>query len=237
MARTREAVRPVPASSNGHSPTVTPGGVSVASPVKRRPAWTFAGAGLVVLAMLLGAWVFASQSSTVSVFVAARDLDAGETIGAADLRVVELSNAGGLRGVQPGQQDLLVGRATRGPVPAGTVFNTGLVTEIGQVIPVGQVVVGVALDPGASPSSHLAAGDRVEVLAVEHTVPGAIDAVPAAASLIAEGSVWAVEPIATGTSTAGRVWVSLLVPQAAHGELAQAASEGRLRLGLLGAGS
>jgi hypothetical protein len=75
------------------------------------------------------------------------------------------------------------------------------------------------------------------MLAVEHTVPGAIDAVPAAASLIAEGSVWAVEPIGTGTSTAGRVWVSLLVPQAAHAELAQAASEGRLRLGLLGAGS
>jgi Flp pilus assembly protein CpaB len=192
---------------------------------------------LVVLAMLLGAWVFASQSSTVSVLVAARELDAGEVVAAADLRVVELSGVGGLRAVQPGQQELLVGRATRGPVPAGTLLNTDLVAELGQVIPAGQVVVGVALDPGASPSSHLAAGDRVEILAVERTVPGAIDAAPAAASLIAEGSVWAVEPIGTGTSTVGRVWVSLIVPQAAHTELAQAASEGRLRLGLLGAGS
>jgi Flp pilus assembly protein CpaB len=195
-----------------------------------------AGVGLVVLAMLLGAWVFASQASTVQVLVAAGDLDAGEVIDAADLQVVELSRTGGLRAVQPSQQDLLVGRATRGPIPAGTVLNTGLVVDARQSVPAGEVVVGVALDPGASPSTQLSPGDRVEIVEVAPTVAGSTTEAPAA-TVLATGTVWAVEPIGTGASSAGRVWVSLLVPQATHGPVAQAAADGRLRLGLLGAAS
>jgi Flp pilus assembly protein CpaB len=192
--------------------------------------------GLVALAMLVGAWVFAARSSTVRVLVAASDLDAGQVIDRGDLRVVELSRMGGLRALQPTQQDLVVGRAARGPIPAGTVLNTGLFADRGQVVPAGQIVVGVALDPGASPSSQLAAGDRVEVLAVARTTSsGASGGEPAA--VLAAGSVWAVEPIGSGAAATGKTWVSLLIPRSAHPDVAQAAAEGRLRLGLLGAGS
>ena len=236
MARTTEALRPTPASPNGQRAART-GGLEVTPAVRRRPTWAIAGIGLIVLAMLLGAWVFAAQSSTTQVLVAARDLDAGEVVTSADFRVIELSNAGGLRAVQPAGQSLIVGKATRGPVPAGTVLNTGLFVDAGQSVPAGEVVVGVALDPGASPSTQLSAGNRVEVLAVARTVAGSTQAAPATAQVLATGTVWAVEPIGTGASSVGRVWVSLLIPQSAHGAVAQAASEGRLRLGLLGAGS
>lgn len=228
MARSTAAMRALPTPTN-----VRPGGLEIAAPVKRRPTWTLAGVGLVVLAMLLGAWVFAAQSSTVSVLVAADDLDAGEVVTAGDLRVVELSRTNSLRAVQPSQQDLLVGLAARGPIPAGTVMNTGLVADAGTVVPAGKVVVGVALDPGASPTGQLSAGDVVEVLAVARAVPGAT-ADGAVAAVVATGSVWSVESIGTGSSSAGRAWVSLLIPQGAHAQVAQAASEGRLRLGLLG---
>jgi hypothetical protein len=57
------------------------------------------------------------------------------------------------------------------------------------------------------------------------------------ASVVATGSVWSVEPIGTGASASGKTWVSLLVPQSTHAAVAQAAVEGRLRVGLLGAGS
>lgn len=223
-----------PVSPNGHRPDAIPGGLSVAPRTRRRPGWTIAGVGLVALAMLLGAWVFAARSSTVAVLVAGSDLDAGQVVTAGDLRVVELSGAGGLRAVQPGQQDLLVGRTARGPIPAGTVLNTGLLTERGDAVPAGQIVVGVALEPGASPSARLSPGDRVEVLAVAATT-GTGEA--SAATVVAAGSVWAVEPIGTGASSVGKAWVSLLIPHGVHEEVAQAAAEGRLRLGLLGAGS
>ena len=112
------------------------------------------------------------------------------------------------------------------------MLNTGLFAEPGRVVPAGQLVAGVALEAGAAPSSRLAAGDRVEVLAVAPTSGGAAtDATPV---VIAEGSVWSVEPIGTGSSSAGRLWVSLLVPKSVHAAVAQAAADGRLRLGLLG---
>jgi Flp pilus assembly protein CpaB len=238
MARgsSAEAVRPAPSGSNGHRPGATAGGLEIAGRTKRRPTLALAGVGLVALAMLVGAWVFAAQSSTVQVLVAAGDLDAGQVLGAGDVRVVELSRTGGLRAVQPAQQDLLVGRAARGPIPAGTVLNAGLFAEPGQVVPAGQIVVGVALEPGGSPSSRLAAGDRVEVLAVARTTGAGTGEAPPA-SVVATGSVWSVEPIGTGASASGKTWVSLLVPQSTHAAVAQAAAEGRLRVGLLGAGS
>jgi hypothetical protein len=94
------------------------------------------------------------------------------------------------------------------------------------------VVVGAALDPGASPSSGLAAGDRVVLLGVAKTSAGvAMD--PVTAALLTEGTVWSVEPIGAGTSTA-KVWVSLLVPAGAQAAVAQAAADGRLRLSLAG---
>ena len=58
--------------------------------------------------------------------VAAQDLAAGEPITASDLRVVTMGQTAGLRAIQPDEQDLILGRAPRAAIPAGTVLNSGL---------------------------------------------------------------------------------------------------------------
>ncbi len=209
--------------------------VSMAGPTRRRPSWVLLGTLLVGLAGLLGAWVFTATTATISVMVAARDIGPGEVLAATDMRVVEMGKAGGLRAIQPSQQDLVVGRAARGPVPQGTVLNAGLFAAPGQVIPTGWVVVGAALEPGAAPSAQLAAGDRVRVLGVER-VAGALPAgaPPPEATVLAEGTVWSVERPSKGAVTS-KMWVSILVPAESQTRLAQAAADGRLRLALIGA--
>jgi SAF domain len=216
-------------SSNGSS---VRSGMSPVTPTRRRPSWVIAGVVAVGLAALLGAWVFASTARTMSVLVAAHDIAPGELVAASDMRVVEVGHADTLRALRPAQQGLVVGRAARGPIPTGTVLNTALFTDRQSVIPAGQVVVGAALDAGASPSSGLAAGDRVVLLGVAKTTAG-VATDPVTAALLTEGTVWSVEPIGVGTSTA-RVWVSLLVPADLQAAVAQAAADGRLRLSLAG---
>ena len=218
-------------------PSVPPardGGLGVMGASRRRPTWALLGAALVVVAMLAGAWVFASNARSTAVLVASHDLAAGTVVEANDFRVVEVSQASGLRALTPSQLGLIQGRAARGPIPQGTLVNVDLFAARDVVVPAGLVVVGVALDPGASPSSRLAAGDRVEVLAVTRpTTGGATGLPPAAAVVLTVGSVWSVEPIGSGSGS-GKAWVSLLIPQGVHAEVAQAAADGRVRLGLLG---
>jgi Flp pilus assembly protein CpaB len=210
--------------------------VSRSGPTRRRPSWVMLGTLLVGLAGLLGAWVFTATTERISVMVAARDISPGEVITATDMRVVEMGKTGDLRAVQPSQQDLVVGRASRGPIPAGTVLNTGLFAESGQVIPAGFVVIGAALEPGAAPTAQLAAGDRVHVLGTVRLTGSLPDGSPTPeASVLAAGTVWSVERPSQGTATA-KLWVSILVPVDTQTTVAQAAADGRLRLALIGAG-
>lgn len=209
--------------------------VPLAAPKRRRPSWVLVGVLLVGLAALMGAWVFAATSERISVMVAARDVAPGEVITASDLRVVEMGKSGGLRAVQSSQQGLIIGRAAVGPIPAGTVLNTGLFAEKGDVIPAGQVVVGAALEPGAVPTAGLAAGDRVELITVVERSGSVTDAAPLAAAVLATGTVWSIEPLGSGGSSS-KVWVSLLVPAEIQTVVAQATADGLLRLALVGGG-
>ena len=117
-------------------------------------------------------WVFTSNSERTSVMVAARDIDPGEVI---QRRIFERSRwarSTGLPGDSPSQQELIVGRAARGPIPAGTVVNTDLFVESGSRFRRALSVAGAALAPGATPVSGLRAGDRVDVLALARTTAG-----------------------------------------------------------------
>lgn len=234
MARTlvREPVR-----TEGHKwPEAGPAVVSLSAPKRQRPSWVLAGVVLVGLAALLSAWVFTTTSQRMSVMVAAHDISPGEVIDGGDLRVVEIGRSGGLRAIQPSQQSLIAGRAARGPIPAGTVLNTDLFAEKDRVIPVGQVVVGAALEPGAAPVSGLSAGDRVDVLGVVKSTVGtpADGAAAPVAAVLASGTVWSVEKAGSG-SASSKLWVSILLPVDAQVAVAQAAADGRLRLSLVGA--
>lgn len=235
MARTM--LRPAERSADTERPAQPPSVVSVARPTSRRPSWVLIGSLLVGLSALMGAWVFTATSERISVMVAARDIEPGEVIDAGDLRVVEMGATGELRAVQPSQQSLIVGRAARGPIPAGTVLNTDLFADQGQTIPAGMVVVGASLEAGAAPTSDLRAGDSVDVLGVERTTGASPveGSAPPSAQLIASGTVWSVER-ASNNSSSSKLWVSILVPAVTQGAVAQAAADGLLRLSLVGAG-
>jgi hypothetical protein len=147
-----------------------------------------------------------------------------------------MGKSGGLRAIMSNQQDLVIGRSARGPIPAGTVLNTDLFAEVGQVIPPGMVVVGASLDPGAAPVAGLRSGDRVEVLGVESATgaPTQESSTPSAATL-ASGTVWSVER-PSASSPSAKLWVAVVVPAEAQGAVAQAAADGLLWLSLVGAG-
>lgn len=204
---------------------------SLTPPTRRRPSWLLGGVLLVALAALLGAYLFARVTDTISVTVAARDLPPGHVVTRDDLRAVEISRTGDLRAVLIEQQDLLVGSAARSLVPAGTVLHTGLFVRPDAAVPPGKVVVGGAFAAGAAPWSGLRPGDRVVLLRVGTAAPGAADDTPAAELGTAE--VWAVDGEASSASASQRVWVALLVNSAIQGDVVQAAAADRLRLGLV----
>lgn len=204
---------------------------SLTPPTRRRPSWLLGGVLLVALAALLGAYLFARVTDTISVTVAARDLPPGHVVTRDDLRAVEISRTGDLRAVLIEQQDLLVGSAARSLVPAGTVLHTGLFVRPDAAVPPGKVVVGGAFAAGAAPWSGLRPGDRVVLLRVGTAAPGAADDTPAAELGTAE--VWAVDGEASSASASQRVWVALLVDSAIQGDVVQAAAADRLRLGLV----
>jgi hypothetical protein len=213
-------------SAPGKSAAATPL-VQLAPPVRKRPAWVYAGIALVGVAALIGAYVFNSLSDRITVVVAARDISPGEVIQATDLRAIELTRSLELRAVQAGQQELVLGLSARGPIPEGTVMNTGLVAARDAVVPDGKVVVGAALAPGALPVSNLAPGDLVEVLAVPPSVPGSDDVV--ATISIASGSIWSVES-ADDLSGSNERWISVLVDAELAPLVAQASADGSMRL-------
>jgi hypothetical protein len=232
MARTmaRPPARTSPAERSSASSPVVP----LVVPSRRRPTWMLAGVASAVVCAVLAAWVFTASSKRTGVLVAARDMSPGEVLSGSDVRVVEVGQLGDVRAVMSSQEDLVVGRAARGPIPAGTILNTGLFAARDEAVPAGQVVVGAALDPGATPTARLAAGDRVDLLVVAATTSGA-DAASAQAQRLGSGSVWSLAQASSAAS--GKVFVSLLVPAEVQTSVAQAASEGRLRLALTGAGS
>lgn len=220
----------------GSEPAAGVSPASLSPPTRRRPSWMAVGVLLVAMAGLLGAYVFATLSDTVSVTVAAHDIAPGAVIGPADIRVVEMGRTNELRAVQSDQQDLILGSAARGPIPEGTVLNTGLFVSADQVIPTGKVVIGAAFESGAIPTRSMKAGDEVGMLRVLDSAArvGGSSAESGVAELGA-AAVWAVEGDIAAGSVTDRVWVSLLVDTTAQLEVSQAAADGTLRLVLLGA--
>ena len=207
--------------------------VSLSPPTKRRPSWVLIGTIVVGLSALLGAYVFGTISDTIQVTVAGRDLDPGEAISASDLRVVEMGRTDEFRAIQPFQQDLIIGLAPLGPIPEGTMLNTGLFVSADSVVPVGKVVVGSSLSAGAVPTPSLGAADKVIILATSHA-PVGVEGGQTPAAVLGEATVWSVRGEASTTGESGRVWVALLIDESQQREVAQAAADGRLRLALTG---
>ncbi len=208
---------------------IDPAVASLARPRQRRPSYVVAGLLCIAVAALGGALLVGSLTSTTTVLAADADIEPGQIIGPGDLRVVELSVVAGAATVSADDQSLVLGRAARGPIPAGTLLNSGLFVDSGGAIPEGMAVVGAALDPGAVPVARLRAGDVVDVIGVATGLAGLESSGADEAVVLARADIWAVDrPSGAG----GRTVVAMLVPVETQTAVAQAAADGRLRLAL-----
>ncbi len=185
--------------------------------------------GLVaVLAGVLGtAGVVRHLAAHTPVLVMTRSVQAGATIGAADLRVAELGLTPGVAVLGPDARDRVVGQVAVVPLAAGQVLAAQQVT---QNAPVGgdQVVMSVALPPEQAAGGMVQAGDQVELIATPRSAVGD----GRAQVLLGSVRVLAVSPSAD-PSGGGKLVISLAVPRPSAPQVAQAAA-GRVDLAVLG---
>ncbi|MGI9051044.1 MAG: SAF domain-containing protein [Ilumatobacteraceae bacterium] len=212
----------------------------VAQARQRNPTWLVAGVMLVVLSALGGVLLFSSRDDRVDVIVAATDLPPGEPVEQADLRIARVAVDDGVATITPDAVAALVGQQPVGRVPAGTLLSPGMFAD---ELPLGpdEIVFGAALDPGEAPLSGLRTGAAVELVSMQlgdpaaaatpgGTEPGLVEADEPSASPIGTGTVWAVEPIATG-----QLWVSMRVSRAVGLQASLASALDELRVVLIGA--
>jgi len=207
----------------------------VAEPRHRNPTWLVAGVLLVLLSALGGVLLFSSNDDRSEVLVAAQDLEPGQPIEQADLRIERIAIDGGIASVAASEAADLIGQIPVGRVPAGAVLAPGMFAGDVALGP-DEMVVGAALDPGEAPLSGLQIGAPVELLALEPVDAGATSDGAAVADArrvavpLGTGTVWAVEPVATG-----QLWVSMRVRRDVGLAASQASAADTLRVVLVGA--
>ena len=130
----------------------------------------------------------------------------------------------GVRSIPASEASGLVGRHPAGLVPAGTMLAPAMFTA-GLPLGADEVVVGAALDPGEAPLTQLEVGASVELLDVTAAGLGAATEVTEVATSLGTGTVWAVEPVATG-----QLWVSVRVGRDVGLAVAVASAADRLRV-------
>lgn len=186
-----------------------------------------AGVAVVAVCALVGLSVLSSVDHRRSVLMVTRPLTPGETLTAADVRVVRVTTEAGVRTIPASRLSAVVGRRAAMGLPAGSLLNPdGLASGAG--LPAGTVAMGVSLKPGMYPSTARA-GDTVIVLVVTNTTTGtaASDAAPAGGPVRAQVTRVTAAPASAGGSGST---VDLLVPEGDAARIAEAATAGRVVL-------
>lgn len=190
--------------------------------------WIALGVILVLVGALAFGLMLQSAGDRTSVVVASRDIDPGQQIERADLRVVDLAVDGEAAFVTAAERDRLVGQVATSRIPAGSVLNRDQFAADSGLEP-GQVVIGVPLGPGGVPVPDLRVGDRVRLL--ETAAEGEEESDDANEPL-GTADVYLVTPGSQPDVT----FVSLAVTDDLAQGVADAAASQRLRLVLVPAG-
>lgn len=127
--------------------------------VRRRPAWVWAGASLIVASATGFAAVVAVAGERDAVLAVVRDLPAGHVIERGDLREVRVAADDAV--VPAGRAESVVGKMTAFPLVAGSLLAPGQVGSDAQYPPKGHSEVSFAVASGDSP--RLERGQRVAV--------------------------------------------------------------------------
>ena len=189
---------------------------------KPKPKVIGAGAVIVMAGGLIGALLFGSGNDTRQVLVAARPIDAGSILTAADVQAVAVDGKVGFRSTPASNLSAMVGNVVGMPIPAGALI---LVEQLRtqQSAPEGTVLAALTLEPGALPSPDLRFGDKVQLLLT--TSPNAVIDEPA--QVLTEATVWRVWGGAEGS---GRRTVTLAVPEAVSAKVGDASARNLIRM-------
>jgi hypothetical protein len=185
------------------------------------PALVGVAVGVVAFAVFVALTPRSAKSNEV--LVVARPVTAGATVRASDLRVGAVSAPKSVAVVLARDERSVVGKAARTDLAPGTLLT---MAGVGPPAPRG-AVVGVELKPGRYPPG-LAAGDRVQVLAVAASAESSDTVAEAgpAAGLSAAATVESTRP----TSTDATVMVGLSVSPSEAVTIAQAGAADRVVL-------
>ena len=189
---------------------------------KSKPRVVGVGTAIVVAGGLIGALMFGSGRDSQQVLVASRAIDAGSVLTSADVKGVEVSGDLGFRATSAGNLETLIGKVAAVPIAVGTLIVAEQL-QLRQSAPIGKVLVGMVLDPGALPSPDLRFGDRVQVLATSN--PNAV--VDETAAVMTDATVWRVWG---GLEGSGRRTVTLAVPSGVATRVGDAAARNLIRL-------
>ena len=186
-----------------------------------------------LLAGVLGTLAIVQQAGQRSpVLVMARSVQAGQVIGAADVRVAELGTAPGVATLGAGERARVVGRRAAVPLEAGQVLGPAVVAD-GPALGAGQVAMSLALAPEHAAAGQLRAGDQVAVVASGK--PDDPGAGVGSGVLLSPVRVLSMLPDGDDNSLDRRLLVSVAVRPDQAALLARAA-QGTLDLALLPAG-
>lgn len=193
--------------------------ITAGSPVRRQRRWSVVALCVVLAAVgALGASAaVTSAGHRVDVLAVARDVQAGQTLTAADLAVAAVSADPALAPVRASGRAAVVGRRATVPLRRGQLLTRSDVTA-GGGLGDDQETVGVAVKRGLAPDG-LAPGD--EVLAV--TTPAAGGKIPADPSSVPATVVSVGAPDATGVLVVTLAVLSdgpVLAARAAAGQVA-----------------
>lgn len=167
-----------------------------------------------------------SSSQKDPVLALAVDVARGDTIDAADLRVVYVASDDPITAVPQSASGEIVGRIAVTDLDAGTLVSRRLVADR-VALQQGDGVVGLALDPGQYPANGLLPGDKVNVV----SALGATESADDSDVVIATGAeVFAVDSL----GGPGRQFVSLRMPEDVANRVAASAERGPVRLVLVG---
>ena len=225
MATTPIRPKPAAPSSNGHgkAPAVT------ISPPGRRTRGPEVIVGLVVIIVFaLGAVLLhLSAVDRTPALAVVGSVERGDTITAADVKVIYVSSDDALARLPESQLTQVVGQVALVDLAPGTLLSRSVVADRPSLDP-GEGVVGLSLEPGGYPSLGLAPGDRVSVIRTAE--PAAVDGDGESAEVVLtrDATVFSVEELASD-----RRLVSIVAPEGDAEAVAAASGSGSLRLVLV----
>ena len=209
--------------ANGRSLSVGPR-PGMGLPVReKRPGYVALAVFLIVGLAGLGAYWYAKAGAKTPVVVVVKGIPAGHVIDRADLSTVDV--AGAVTAIGAAHLDSVVGQTATVQLLPNTLLQRAMVTSA-SALPADKGLVGLQLKPGQVPSSGLADGATVEVLAL----PGRTAAGGTAGTgtlLVASAVVYDAQP---DPSQSGGTLATLVVPRTSAQAVAAAGNAGLVAL-------